>query len=114
MEKISSNKESLKSHWKPPPKAVEKHERGNVVAADDPLGELVKKLYIFLSTRWAILLSLYVDMFCVNKYPDIFQTVAKLNCELGKELELYYNLLVLVYLDIRQWQFSGNIKLTFG
>ncbi|KAG4954237.1 hypothetical protein JHK87_039831 [Glycine soja] len=31
---------------KPPPKAVEKHERGNVVAADDPLGELVKKLYV--------------------------------------------------------------------
>lgn len=41
-------------------------------------------LQIFLSTRWAILLNLHVEMFRVNKYPvyvtiifDILTTVEK-------------------------------------
>ena len=31
---------------KPPSKSVEQTDRANVVATDDPLGELVKKLYV--------------------------------------------------------------------
>ena len=31
---------------KPPPKSVEQTDRANVIATDDPLGELVNKLYV--------------------------------------------------------------------
>jgi cytoplasmic FMR1 interacting protein len=39
----------------------------------DTMREELDDLQIFLSTRWAILLNLHVEMFRVNKYP-FFQT----------------------------------------
>ncbi|XP_075665541.1 protein PIR-like [Castanea sativa] len=50
----------------------------------DSMREELDDLQIFLSTRWAILLNLHVEMFRVNKYPvyvtiifDILTTVEK-------------------------------------
>uniref|UniRef100_A0A803KNN6 CYRIA/CYRIB Rac1 binding domain-containing protein n=1 Tax=Chenopodium quinoa TaxID=63459 RepID=A0A803KNN6_CHEQI len=39
----------------------------------DSMREELDDLQIFLSTRWAILLNLHVEMFRVNKYPEIYK-----------------------------------------
>ncbi|KNA11936.1 hypothetical protein SOVF_130140 [Spinacia oleracea] len=56
----------------------------------DSMREELDDLQIFLSTRWAILLNLHVEMFRVNNVEDILQTLIVFSVE---SLELDFGLL---------------------
>ena len=89
----------------------------NCAYASNPCDECTEVWQALTSIHrhnWLTMWSFYIASNFIS-FKQILRdkAVAKLY-ELGKELKLYYNLLVLVYPHIRQWQFSGNIKLTFG